>query len=228
MIGMTRARRKAERPNEILEAAFEEFSRSGFAATRMEDVAARAGVTKGTIYFYFPCKKELFIALVRQMALPLLTDVEQFRVDDAGTTLDFLRRHIRLVYKTLIEDPRGRKVFGLLISESQRFPELMNQFYDHEVDHLKRRTIEIIRLGIERGEIRPCAGLDYPEIVIAPAIYLQVLMIGDGLRFDIERFFEAHVDLMLHGLLPHEPSGSSKAKAACSGPLKTAATSVSS
>lgn len=67
MARSVRARRKFERPGEILEAAFEEFVENGYAGTRLEDVAARAGVTKGTIYFYFESKEDVFASMVREL-----------------------------------------------------------------------------------------------------------------------------------------------------------------
>ena len=73
-----RARRKAERPGEILEAAFEEFAQRGFAATRLEDIAERAGVTRGAVYFYFENKEEVFVAMVRELSRPLHAEIEVF------------------------------------------------------------------------------------------------------------------------------------------------------
>src|SRR5580704_15858831 len=87
----TRRRRKAERPQEILEAAFTEFSRNGYAATTLDQIAERAGVTKGTIYVYFENKEHLFISMVREITKTALDTVHEMFETHEGTTADLLR-----------------------------------------------------------------------------------------------------------------------------------------
>src|ERR1700739_3716334 len=93
----TRRRRKAERPKEILEAAFEEFSRNGYAATALEQVAERAGVTKGTIYVYFENKEHLFISMVRELTKTALDTVHEMLETHQGTTADLLRAQFSFI-----------------------------------------------------------------------------------------------------------------------------------
>src|ERR1700722_20379888 len=87
----TRRRRKAERPQEILDAAFVEFSRNGYAVTTLDRIAERAGVTKGTIYVYFENKEHLFISMVRDLTKPTLEAVHDMFESDNGSTADLLR-----------------------------------------------------------------------------------------------------------------------------------------
>ena len=92
-----RQRRKAERPTEILDAAFEEFALNGFAGTRLDDVATRAGITKGTIYLYFGSKEDLFIAALKQMMLPLFENITSLMREPKGQASTILRRHLAFV-----------------------------------------------------------------------------------------------------------------------------------
>ncbi len=199
-----RARRKAERPGEILQAAFEEFVDKGYAATRLEDVAARAGVTKGTIYFYFETKENLFVTMVRELSRPIHQELEGFLGDHKGTTREFVRAYLGFIYKVIAEDAHFREILRLLIAEAHRFPALVDE-HDQRcgtpiVEHLRQRLEE----GANRGEIRSAGLPDYPQIILGPALLLSVTMLlfSDRKTLDAERYFEAHVDLVLNGLLP--------------------------
>src|SRR5579864_4095876 len=95
----TRRRRKAERPQEILEAAFVEFSRNGYAATTLEQVAERAGVTKGTIYVYFENKEHLFISMLRELTQATMAPVLEMFERHEGSTADLLREQFGFIYR---------------------------------------------------------------------------------------------------------------------------------
>src|SRR5580704_8073927 len=117
-----RRRRKADRPKEILEAAFEEFSRNGFAATTLDQVAERAGVTKGTIYVYFESKEHLFISMVRELTKATLDTVHAMFERHEGSTAELLRAQFSFIYEHIVEDRRRREVVRMLIAEASRFP----------------------------------------------------------------------------------------------------------
>ena len=105
-----RARRKAERPGEILDAAFEEFIKRGYAATRLEDVAERAGVTKGTIYFYFETKERVFEEMIRHMSRPMFSELNEFIATLTGPFHTRLRSLIGFLYKRIARiGPRARR-----------------------------------------------------------------------------------------------------------------------
>jgi AcrR family transcriptional regulator len=198
-----RARRKAFRPDEILEAALEEFTKHGYAGTRLDDVAARAGVTKGTIYVYFPNKDQLFHAVVRKYQRPLLQDVHQFIGISKTSAVEFLRTFLRFIYEAMQADRECREVFRLMIAEAERFPELAEAYHREVIAPLLGILREVIEAGVARGEIRQSPALEFPEIVIAPAalMHLWLLVFANRVPVDTEGYLKAHLDLMLHGLV---------------------------
>src|SRR3974390_2351345 len=125
----TRRRRKAERPQEILEAAFSEFSRNGYATTTLEQIAERAGVTKGTIYVYFENKEHLFISMVREFTKRATETVQGIFETHEGSTADLLRAQFSFIYQHIVEDKRRREVLRMLIADAARFPELADRYY---------------------------------------------------------------------------------------------------
>jgi AcrR family transcriptional regulator len=199
----SRRRRDREiRESEILEAAFEEFAARGFAATRLEDVARRAGVAKGLPSFYFESKEALFKAVLRRLVLPDW-DVLDAQFDGSDRpTVSLLRGLITVVYERLVGNPRAHQLLRLLIAEGPRFPEL-TEFYHAE---LIARAIALLRRllarGMERGDIRPGLILDYPQTIMAPALMavLWQLLFAEHHPLDLARFFEAHLDLVVNGV----------------------------
>src|SRR5580700_21878 len=123
-----RRRRKAERPQEILEAAFVEFSRNGYASTALDQIAERAGVTKGTIYVYFENKEHLFISMVRELTKATFDTVQDMFVRHQGSTAELLREAFRYIYQHIVEDRRRREVARMLIAEAPRFPALADRY----------------------------------------------------------------------------------------------------
>src|SRR5215469_3580593 len=124
-----RRRRKAERPGEILEAAFTEFARNGYAATTLDQIAERAGVTKGTIYVYFENKEHLFISMVHEFTKATFDIVEDMFETHEGSTADLLRMQFSFIYQHIVEDQRRRDVLRMLIADASRFPELSDRYY---------------------------------------------------------------------------------------------------
>lgn len=204
MAGAVRARRKAERPGEILEAAFEEFVQKGYAATRLEDVAVRAGVTKGTIYFYFESKEQVFVAMVRELSRPVHAQAEEFAESSSSSTVEFLRAYLCFLYRLLATDRRSREIFRLLIAEANRFPALIDEHHQNFMGPVVKRLRERLEDGAARGEIRPSSVLEFPEFLLSPALSLNIsmLLFSDRRPIDMERHFKIAVDLLLHGLLP--------------------------
>jgi len=129
----TRRRRKAERPQEILEAAFLEFSRNGYATTTLDQIAERAGVTKGTIYVYFENKEHLFISMVRETTRAKHEAIQEIFETHEGSTADLLRAQFSFMYQHLVEDDRRREVVRMLIAEASRFPELADRYHEEFV-----------------------------------------------------------------------------------------------
>ncbi|HXC92134.1 MAG TPA: TetR/AcrR family transcriptional regulator [Stellaceae bacterium] len=199
-----RRRARETRESEILEAAFEEFAAAGYAATRLEDVARRAGVAKGLPSFYFESKEALFKAVLRRVVLPDWDMLEARFEQSDERTAEALRRLIAAVYERLVENPRARRLLRLLIAEGPRFPEL-TEFYHAE---LVARALALLRRllarGVERGEVRPGPALEYPQTIMAPALMaaLWQLLFAEHHPLDLARFFEAHLDLVANGWAP--------------------------
>jgi len=199
----TRRRRKAERPQEILEAAFVEFSRNSYAMTTLDQIAERAGVTKGTIYVYFESKEHLFISMVREVTKAALDTVQVMLETHEGSTADLLRAQFSFIYQHIVEDRRRREVLRMLIAEAPRFPELADRYHQEILRPCLDMLRQAIRRGVERGEFRNCAIVDLPQIVIAPIalVDLWMMMFDDRQPLDLKAYFNAHLDLVLNGLL---------------------------
>ena len=199
----TRRRRKAERPQEILEAAFVEFSRNGYATTTLDRVAERAGVTKGTIYVYFENKEHLFISMVREVTKAALDTVHEMLETHEGTTADLLRAQFSFIYQHIVEDRRRREVLRMLIAEAPRFPELADRYHQEILRPCLDMLRQAIQRGMDRGEFRNSAIIDLPQIVIAPIalVDLWMMMFDDRQPLDMKAYFNAHLDLVLNGLL---------------------------
>jgi AcrR family transcriptional regulator len=199
----TRRRRKAERPQEILEAAFVEFSRNGYAMTTLDRVAEHAGVTKGTIYVYFENKEHLFICMVREVTKAALDTVHEMLESHEGTTADLLRAQFSFIYQHIVEDRRRREVLRMLIAEAPRFPELADRYHQEILRPCLDMLRQAIRRGMDRGEFRKSAIVDLPQIVIAPIALLDLwmMMFDDRQPLDMKAYFNAHLDLVLNGLL---------------------------
>lgn len=197
---LTRAEQKALRPAQILDAAFEEFVEQGYTAARVEDIAARIGVTKGTVYLYFPTKEVLFSAMARHIAVPFedfLADAKELN----GSCAERLRSLILLFYERVMEDRRTRELLRFAISEGVRFPQLIDDHYAELIEPILVTGQALIDEGVRQGEFRegPAATA---RVMLAPALALIVEALIHNGRRDLEtaRYIEGHLDLVLHSL----------------------------
>jgi len=200
-ISKPRRRRKDARPGEIIEAGLAEFAETGFAATRLDDVAKRAGIAKGTIYRYFASKEALFEAAVRTR-LSAVLDIDA-RIDAyPGPTRDLLCLMIETMYRQLVESDM-RTILRILLADGARFPAI-TAFY-HEAAVAKGRALlgRIVARGIARGEFREGAYTDLPIVMIAPLLMAAIWKINFERHepIDVARFAAAHFDLMFEGVL---------------------------
>jgi AcrR family transcriptional regulator len=198
-----RRRRKAERPQEILEAAFAEFSRNGYATTTLDQIAERAGVTKGTIYVYFENKEHLFISMVRELMKVALDAVHEISTREDGTTAELLRELFAFIYQNIVEDRRRREVVRMLIAEASRFPALADRYHEEIHQPCMELFTQAIQRGMDRGEIRRSAVTDCPLIIIAPIalVDMWMMMFDERHPFELKSYFDAHLDLVLKALL---------------------------
>jgi AcrR family transcriptional regulator len=198
-------RRKEARPEEILAAALASFAERGFAATRLEDVAARAGISKGTLYLYFKGKEELFEAVVRATLLPNIERLEALAATFEGPSARLLER-LLLTLAGVVGSQVGA-IPKLVIAEAGNFPDLARFYLDQVVRRGLRLIAAILRRGIERGEFRP-VDVDHTVFcVIAPmliaALWKNSLEPHDDRLLDTQALARAHLDLLLRGLEAH-------------------------
>lgn len=193
--------RKDERPAEILEASFLEFAEKGFLATRLDDVATRAGVAKGTVYLYYDSKEALFEAAVRSRMLPVVAQVGTLSQQHDGPTVDLLRLIVRVMYARL-SDPSVRTLLRILIADGQRFPNLIAFYHREVLSKLTGVLKTIVARGVTRGEFRQGALTDLPEVLVAPGIMGAIWQMTFSAEEEIplERFMAAHLDLIERAL----------------------------
>jgi AcrR family transcriptional regulator len=194
--------RKERRPGEIIEAALEEFALRGYAAARLEDVAERVGVTKGTIYVYFKDKEELFKAVVRSFVQPALQEVESFGASFDGSAEDLMRANFETAYRLLVSNRKANLVIHLLIAEGPQFPELV-EFYHREIVQRGMNALQrMIERGIERREFRRSRLAEFPQVLFAPVMAAIVWNLTFSKRhpLDLQGYAKAHFDLLMNGL----------------------------
>lgn len=198
-------RRKEERSDEILAAALTVFTKDGFSGARLEEIAERAGCTKGTIYVYFESKEDLFKAVVRRLIVPSFRKVDEVLNDSSLDTVTRLRLFVTGAYREIVEGQLNMAMLRLLIADGLKFPELVD-FYHQEVGSvgydLMKATLE---RGVERGEIRPIATEEAAHIIFGPIIAESMRRLLGSQRIrptDIDALIEIHIDILLNGLLP--------------------------
>lgn len=197
-------RRKDARPEEITRAALELFVERGYAATRLEDVAARAGVSKGTLYLYFANKAELFKAVVREGIVSPIAEMRSLVEQFGGGSFELLRLMLRGWWERIGSQPLSG-IPKLILAEAGNFPEIA-RFYMAEVVEPGQAAIEeIIRRGIARGEFRPLEAKHTALLVAAPmlltALWRNSLAPFAGTRIDEVKLLEAHLEALRRALL---------------------------
>jgi AcrR family transcriptional regulator len=206
-------RRKDARAPEILDAALACFADKGFAATRMDDIAARAGITKGTIYLYFESKEAVFKALARQSIGAQLDDVRARVAASDSAAADLLR----LVISTIGHFARtsDRVILPkLLLAEAGNFPELA-EFWRREIIDRGLDVLEtIIRRGVARGEFRDVPSQHAARLCVAPMLVLilwrTIFSQFDDEPYDYEGLIQTHLDTLLRGLTADAIAGGEK------------------
>ena len=203
-----RSRRKEARPGELLKAALALFVEKGFAATRVEEVAARAGVSKGTLFLYFASKEELFKAVVRENASRHLTEALLELEGFAGASSDLLREFLRRWWRLYGGTPAAG-LTKLMLSEATHFPELARWFQDEVVQPSHALLRRIVQRGIDRGEFRAVHVPRTVHLIVAPLLQMVTwrLTLGHCCPYTHEdkpmALIELHADLITRGLQIH-------------------------
>lgn len=204
-----RERRKEARPGELLDAALDLFVEKGFSAARVDEVAARAGVSKGTLFLYFQSKEDLFKAVVREnIANKFPAWQEEFATFE-GSSADMLR-YALVSWWERIGKTRVSGITKLVMSEAQNFPEIA-AFYQEEVIKPGNAMIRsILERGVQSGEFRDMDLEQAVHIIVAPMIFLMMWKHSMGACatsakiVDPEQFIHMQVDVLLHGMTAHK------------------------
>ena len=209
-----RERRKEARPGELLDAALDLFVEKGFAATRAEEVAARAGVSKGTLFLYFHTKEELFKAVVRENISGRFKEWNDEFAAFEGNSADMLG-YCMHVWWERVGATKASGITKLMMSEASNFPELA-RFYRHEVIEPGQDLIRrVLQRGIDRGEFRDM-DLDYAIYsVIAPMIFLILTKHSAGVcvqgtvGLDPKKYMAIQLHTLLTGMGANPSPGAS-------------------
>jgi AcrR family transcriptional regulator len=190
-------RRKRDRPQEITEAAFAAFAEKGYAATKVEEVARRAGVSKGLLYLYFDTKEDLFKAVIRSVVAP--------RIDELARTLDsselgaeaFIRGPLLAFMQRLPGSPAS-VVIRLMISEAPRHPDLVDYYWENVASRGLGALRQLLERGVADGEFRESAVNELPQLFVAPVMMSIVWGIVFAERsLDTDKLIETQLDMIL-------------------------------
>jgi len=195
---------KSQRIRFIRAAALDEFVEKGFAAARLDSIAERAGVAKGTIYLYFDKKESLFEEAVRAVIGPMIARFEALAGAREENAEAILRQMVRTLYQEVITDPKKRSLLRLMISQGPRFPPLLRFYHDEVVARSMDALKQVLAYGVERGEFARSPALDYPQILVGPALTAAIwtILFEDIDPIELDAFCEAHLDFMLRALKP--------------------------
>ncbi len=205
-----RQRRKEARPQELLAAALALFAEKGFAATRAEEVAIRAGVSKGTLYLYYPSKEELLKAVIRENLGLLIAEGQELVDTFEGSTASLLVCLVETWWERVGNTPAAG-IHKIIVSEARNFPDI-GSFYTDEVIAPAGRLMEsAVQRGIDRGEFRPVRVPEVAICLLAPVIFLSLhqhsvgmtcpYALGGGNPRDV---VTTHIDIVLRGLLARD------------------------
>jgi AcrR family transcriptional regulator len=211
----TRQRRKETRPQELLDAALTLFVEKGFAATRSEEVARRAGVSKGTLYLYYPSKEELFKAVVRSNLTHLIDEGLGMLDRFEGSSADLLRQLVHLWWERFAMTPAAG-IHKVMLSEVRNFPELAQFYVDEVIDPTRRLFAGLVRRGVDRGEFRDLPPQEVALALMAPVIFLSLhrhsfgACPGHAADVDPVAILRTQLELVLGGLERRPPAAASE------------------
>jgi AcrR family transcriptional regulator len=200
-------RRKADRPAEIVQAALAVFAEKGFAAAKLDEIAARAGVSKGAVYLYFETKEDIFRAVVDQAIAPNIAVVKAMAAAHPGPLSDLLREVAAHLGAVLQTTPLGG-VLKMVVGEARNFPEIARVWHDDLVSHALGAVTEAVRAAQARGEVKPGDPRTFALQLIAPvlvAVLWRETFVPIGAEpFDLPAVLGQHVETLLTGMLREE------------------------
>ena len=200
-------RRKAERPTEIVDAALEVFAEKGFAGAKLDEIAARAGVSKGALYLYFATKEDLFRAVVGQAVAPNLTLLKAVAASHPGPFRDLVRGVAGQLGVVAASSSLGG-VLKMVVGEARNFPELARIWHDNVVAQGLDAIATAIQAAQARGEVRPGDPRTFALQLIAPVlvgvIWRETFVPVGARPFDLPALIAQHIETVLGGMLTKE------------------------
>ncbi|MFZ1447121.1 MAG: TetR/AcrR family transcriptional regulator [Candidatus Dechloromonas phosphoritropha] len=198
-----RKRRKEARPSELTAAALELFVEKGFAATRLEEIASRAGVSKGTLYLYFDSKEALFRAVIQEGIVPVVAEGEAIAAQHAGSAADLLEQLLNNWWLRIGEtDYAG--IPKLMVAEARNFPEVAQFYYESVIRRSRALIGAALERGMASGEFRRMEVETCIEVVISPVLMLLIWRFSMGAcqskQVDPRQYLAVHMDLLRRGL----------------------------
>lgn len=200
-----RQRRKEARPQELLDAALDLFVEKGFAATRAEEVAARAGVSKGTLYLYYPSKEELLKAVIRSTISAEIAEGEDIVRGFVGSTVELLPFLMKEWWRR-IGETKASGICKIIVAEVRNFPEIARFYAEEVIAPAEQMIASVVRRGIERGEFRPVPVREAVHALMAPVLFMMLHKHSIGAcpmmenPIDPDRLIDVQLDLALRGL----------------------------
>jgi AcrR family transcriptional regulator len=195
-------RRKEDRPGEITAAALAVFSDKGYDAARVDDVAKRAGVSKGLLYLYFRTKEELFKAVIRRYVSPRIQALEAGIRDSQFSAEQFLRGPFLRFAKDIPKSP-ARVLIRMIVAEGPKYPGLTAYYWEKVVAHGLSAIRQVIARGIDNGEFKNSALDEFPQLLVTPVLFSVVWTGAFGRQHDLDtdRFIESHLEIVLSAIL---------------------------
>ena len=202
-------RRANARPDEVMDAALDLFMENGFAATRVGDIAKRAGLSKGAIYLYFDSKEAILKALIQRSIVPVVESSETLAQNMSGDPQMVIRMIVTLIADRM-NDPRIFAIPRLVIAEAGNFPELA-QMYRNEVIERGFQALErLLKQGVEQGIFRPMntrlAIRNIAGPLVVHGLLSSAFKLDSDTKVDPGDFVTSHLDILFNGLLV-EPQG---------------------
>jgi AcrR family transcriptional regulator len=196
-------RRKDARPAELLASALDLFVERGYAGTRLDDVARRAGVSKGTLYLYYSSKEELFKAVIREGLVPVYEQGERMVDAHTGSAEELIRNLLREWWEMVGATTLGG-IPKLMIAESGNFPEITRYYFDEVVSRGRKLVARAVQRGVEAGEFRDLPVDQIVRLMLAPVMLMAIWRYSfefcDTARLDPDSYLTLHVDVLLNGL----------------------------
>lgn len=214
-----RQRRKEARPQELLDAALELFVERGFAATRSEDVAARAGVSKGTLYLYYPSKEELLKAVVRENLGALIREGADIAGAFEGDTQQLLALLMHTWWERIGDAPASG-IFKIILTEMGNFPAFAGFYMEEVIEPTRALFARVLQRGVDAGELRPVKQFEVVHLLIFPLLMMCLHRHSVGpchlpsRELDPHSFIDTHIDTVVNGLRGPVTPASRKSPAA--------------